>query len=142
MPIYEWDSALETGNELVDAQHKNLFDLVNEMLEADISGNGGPRVDQALDRLVLYAATHFGAEEQLMLDVDYPQEKTYEHVAEHRRLTEETRQLVLDYRQGKVPSIVPVAEFLCEWLAHHIEDEDREVIDYIRQRRKSAAETL
>lgn len=131
-PKFEWDPQLETGNELVDSQHHRMFELLNQLLAADASEEHGPSVSEVLDALAMYAATHFGAEEALMKASGYPEEVATAHIDEHRQLTEKTRSFVLDYRAGGVDSMVPVAEFLCSWLGHHIEDEDRHLVEYLR----------
>lgn len=136
MPTYAWDPALETGNELVDSQHKYLFSLLNELLAA-AAPDSSASVADVLDRLTLYAATHFGEEERLMESSGFPADSAEAHKREHRDLSQKTRQLVIDYRLGKVPSVIPVAEFLCGWLGHHIEQEDRGLIEHLRAQREA-----
>lgn len=136
-PRFDWDPQLETGNDLVDTQHQRIYELLNELLAADASEKDIHTVAEVLDALALYSATHFGAEEALMTASGYPQELSTAHTAEHRDLTEKTRDFVLEYRAGNVSSIVPVAEFLCSWLGHHIEDEDRRLVEHIRAVREA-----
>ena len=132
MPQIDWDRAMETGDPIVDDQHRGLFRLFNELLLAEQGGDDSS-VLQVLERLTEYVIVHFSAEESLMLLHRYPEQASATHVAEHRRLTETTRELVLDYRTGTKTSIEPLVSFLRRWLADHIEQSDRAFVDYMKQ---------
>ena len=59
---------LATQIEVVDTQHKKLFDLINDLTESyKRNGLSEKLVDDALKRLVAYADKHFHEEEELML---------------------------------------------------------------------------
>ncbi len=68
MPFAEWDAALETGFQLVDAQHRDLFALVNELHDAILAHNDVAVLGGVLYRLQRYTAVHFHDEEALMAD--------------------------------------------------------------------------
>ena len=40
---YELTSDLMTGNSLIDAEHKQLFDAINDLMDACAQGVGGRR---------------------------------------------------------------------------------------------------
>ncbi|HSK47590.1 MAG TPA: bacteriohemerythrin [Coriobacteriia bacterium] len=132
MPQIDWDPAMETGDPIVDDQHRGLFRLFNELLLAEQDGDDSS-VLQVLEKLTEYVIVHFSAEESLMLLHRYPERLSATHVAEHRRLTETTRELVLDYRTGTKTSVEPLVSFLQRWLADHIEQSDRAFVDYMKQ---------
>lgn len=128
----EWSEAMETGDELVDSQHKSMLALLVELLDAENDPKKDEAVPQVLDRLILHTATHFGAEEDLMRASGFPEALLRAHAQQHRELTERTRQLVLDYRMGLVPSIGPVVEFLRTWFEGHIDEMDRLLAEHVR----------
>lgn len=75
-----WSSTLKLGVPALDAQHRELFDRVDRLLDSMLHGDrseAAPLASFLRDHVVL----HFAAEEQLMHDLRYPEAKT--HTAEH-----------------------------------------------------------
>lgn len=127
----EWDSSLEIGDEVVDGQHRSLFALFNELADAP-EGPGDAIASDALLRLCDYVGTHFACEEELMRSHGYPGHLAGPHQAQHRELTERTRELVLAHRAGGMDSIRDTVLLLEGWLVDHINDVDRALVDFIR----------
>ena len=69
---YEMTKDLETGNALIDSEHRQLFKAVNDLLDACSQGKGRSQVESTLDFLVSYVAKHFGDEEKLQVQTSYP----------------------------------------------------------------------
>jgi hemerythrin len=129
MPV--WDETLETGDPLVDQQHRRIYQIFYELEAADDTPGEIMRV---LDRLTSHIAVHFGTEEDLMRREQFPALATQLHQAEHQRLTERTREYVLQFRTAELTSTAPLVVFLREWLDRHVESCDRLLIDYVRAR--------
>lgn len=72
MARYEFTSSLETGNAIIDKEHRELIGAVNKLLDA--CGNGGAldQVDQTVKFLNEYVERHFLHEEQLQQKSGYP----------------------------------------------------------------------
>ncbi len=72
----------------MDAQHKKLFQIINEFHQA---AEQQQQVHKAavicLDKLVDYVNIHFADEEQVMFACDFPQPDIHQKM--HQRLTEE-----------------------------------------------------
>ncbi len=66
----QWQSRLETGNIMVDRQHRGLIDLVNLLLAADGNDEGDAALGEAFDALRRYVERHFSDEERLLEAVD------------------------------------------------------------------------
>jgi len=132
MPSIPWDPALETGNATIDAQHKTLFSLVNQLHDAAIEGRTEQAVTEVLGRLVLYVETHFAEEQRLMARSGYPVDELVSHVEAHTALTAQTAEIVARQRRGELTTVLPVAEFLVEWLRTHIRQVDKRFVDYVR----------
>jgi hemerythrin len=141
MPLYQWDPELETGNEVIDEQHRQLFALANELAEAIASC---PMTDEGLceeDRnlvanaiygLTDYCIEHFADEQELMASYEYPRLPT--HISLHEQLTGETLKRAAQYFNDD--DIVPetLAPFFAEWLTNHIRREDLNFAEYRRGR--------
>ena len=65
----EFDESLVTGNEMIDAQHKELIDKINKLLDSCETGEGKVAAIKTLDFLADYTEFHFGEEEKLQAEI-------------------------------------------------------------------------
>lgn len=70
MPI-EWTEDLKTDILSIDIQHKELFKMTNELLEACKQGKGAKEVDKVIAFLDKYVKTHFETEEKYMVEYNF-----------------------------------------------------------------------
>ena len=116
-----WSAELETGNEMVDDQHKDIIKLVQDVLDA---GNEQEKVNTALAFLADYAVRHFACEEKLMLESDWHWHD--EHKKQHDSFVKAVADFVHEYRSGEAESVVDtVNNFIIIWLKVHIMGSDR-----------------
>ena len=141
MTLYEWNPALETGNALIDDQHRGLFALANQLADAiascTLNDDGLCKEDEdtlanAIYGLTDYCVEHFGDEEDLMQASEYPQLPT--HRSLHEQLSGTTLKNAACYfnDEGIVPE--SLAPFFAEWLSNHILKEDMRFVAYLRER--------
>ncbi len=58
-----WSDSFSTGIELVDTQHKKLFELLNNVADGYNQGDANEAIiDNALNQLIAYADKHFTEE--------------------------------------------------------------------------------
>lgn len=133
MTYVVWDDSMDTGDPLVDGQHQGLVVLFNEMVAAEQDFDRATSVAEVLERLTEYVVVHFAAEEAMMASFDYPPDVADAHKREHRALTDRTRELVLSYRAGEIETVIPLVEFLKNWLSGHIEESDRRLVEHVRK---------
>ncbi len=126
-----WDESMATGDPLVDQQHQNIHELVDYV---EAMRDRPELLMQVLDRLMEHVDCHFTTEETLMEKTGYTGEEEAEHIAEHRKLTQDARDAVLKFRTGELTRMEPVVEFLRTWLADHVHNRDKKFIDYVRAR--------
>ncbi|HEY7725850.1 MAG TPA: bacteriohemerythrin [Anaeromyxobacteraceae bacterium] len=120
-----WEPHLAIGVAEIDAQHRELFDRVNGLLDAMREHRGAGQVGVLLDFLGRYVADHFQAEESLMREARYP---GYEaHRREHEGFTRELRDLSRAFAEGgATPAVVvKLNVWLCDWLRRHVSDSDQ-----------------
>ena len=70
METLQWGPDLETGIAVIDAQHKRLVQLVNQMYEARQKHDMNT-VGAVIPEMVDYSVSHFNFEEELMQDAGY-----------------------------------------------------------------------
>ena len=124
MPI-TWNTSLAIGYELIDTQHKELFQRVNNLLDAMSKGKGRLEVEKVVDFLGEYVVSHFKAEEDLMQKYRYPGYTS--HKIQHTRLiTTYTSMKVKINQEGVTPALtLQVQGQLGEWLINHIGKQDQ-----------------
>lgn len=130
MDHLEWDAALDTGEPLVDQQHRAFIGLLNDLTDVGDTDTAG--IVAALDRLAEHTAVHFATEEALMARLGYPAGATEAHVREHRELAAREQALGIDYRRGWTQGTGPLVSHMVGWLTDHIETQDRLLVEYIR----------
>lgn len=126
-----FDDSLITGNKMIDSQHKELIERINNLL---IKAENKPdKVDsiKMLDHLAEYTEFHFKEEENLQKEIGYP--GMAEHLKKHEELRQSVQELydMLDEQEGPTDAFVEqVKKKVLEWLLSHIQGFDRSVAEY------------
>lgn len=127
-----FDDSLVTGNELIDGQHKELIDKINQLITCCEAGGGKMESIKMLEYLAEYTDFHFKAEEELQEKIGYP------GIAEHKQKHEEFRKTVdvlhemLEEQEGPTDDFVAaVNKNVIEWLYGHIKGFDCSVATYM-----------
>ncbi len=130
MTIAAWNHRYETGIELIDAQHKTLFETLNRLSRAFRDGTSSQHAEEGVDALLAYTLEHFRTEEAFMRERAYP--GLAAHAAEHERLAQKARELEAHYRQRR-PVAMDLAIFLADLLARHIDTHDLAMARFLRE---------
>ncbi|HCR43202.1 MAG TPA: hemerythrin [Ruminococcaceae bacterium] len=131
--VYKFTKDLETGNDLIDSEHRQLFDAINKLLDACTVGHGRAEIGEALDFLNSYVNKHFSDEENLQLKYrypDYPNHKKY-----HETFKKVVQGLVDEYRQqgASIDLVAKTNTSVAGWLLNHIKKEDVKVAAHVRK---------
>jgi len=123
MRVVQWSEALSVGNVQMDADHRELFGLLERLRLAVQENQPEPIPLNILKELVRFSETHFRLEEQLMVQAEFP--AMLLHRAEHEKLLAQIRELYAKVSKGDLPLSLSVFQFLYGWLARHIEVKDK-----------------
>ena len=129
-----WDRNLETGDDEIDGQHRELFFRIDKLLAASREKRSREEVAQTLTFLGDYVVHHFGAEERMMEAAGYPEIEA--HRAEHARFVQEFGILYNEFK-AEGPStlfIIRVGNRVTGWLREHIYRTDRTLVDFLKRR--------
>jgi len=116
--IFPWCDAYSVGISQIDAQHKGLIRLINDLHAAMGLGKGKQALGAILDELVRYAESHFTYEESMLRQRQYSSLAAHHSV--HQKLTAQVMELRERFRSSKLTMSVEVMQFLKSWLADHI----------------------
>ncbi len=119
MPMMEWTDKLSVGVPSIDAQHKKLVAMANELYDAMKAGHGKDVLNKTLDGLIGYTVTHFNYEEKLFAQTGYP--ATAPHKKEHEDLKKQVLEIQEKMKAGvSFSQSMQVMDFLKKWLTNHI----------------------
>ena len=119
-----WNETYETGNAQVDNEHREIFRLVQNVMDASASEEEA-KVEEAIDSLASYTVTHFRNEEKLMEESNYPDMPI--HKKQHHDFVLEV--LALRERGGEASS-QDIKKIIVNWLADHVLGSDKIMANY------------
>jgi len=124
------------GIDTIDEQHKEFFNLVNELFETCTHNKCKRDIDDIFKKLGDYIAFHFSEEERLHLETRYPGYK--EHKIAHLNFIEFYKELKKNYySSGSDPEIVKqLKTLLVDWLIQHITHADKQFAEYYKEKTK------
>ena len=137
MALLSWSDQYLIGHTTIDAEHRELFRLINDFHSRWSEGHQRQEIGQVLNRLVQYAELHFQHEEGIMAAAGYPQLAT--HKQAHERLYETIYTLHRDYAEQGRRLEQDTMKFVKNWLVEHILNNDYAFRDFLA-RRKAAGE--
>lgn len=131
--MLEWDDSLTVGIDEIDAQHKAIIGLVND-LEAQKGRSDEAATAKALQFLRTYLHEHFDLETELMLDLGYPDSNA--HRQQHELFVNHVIFFEIEQEFGVVSEqmLTDILAFLTDWFLTHIVTEDKRLGAFARSR--------
>lgn len=125
-----WKDDYAVGVEIVDEQHKHMFEIGNRvyrLLKDDFCVDKYDKASEILDELKQYTRYHFETEEQYMLD---SKNKGYFiQKVEHDKFLEKLDEFELgDLDEISDKDIEDLLTFIFEWVLDHILKKDKEMM--------------
>ena len=138
-----WYQKYSVEDEILDAQHKRLFEIMNSLYSDMRTGHPSrSELRDVIKNLVQYGDTHFRDEEAAMRACGYPD--LTGHVAEHRRYRREVQRLTYALTSDEKNALDELGDFphdllnfLKAWWIKHIVDLDRDYMPFLRHREQS-----
>jgi len=132
MAFIKWDEKYSLKMKEVDEQHQHLFELINKLHEAVITGKERTTLAEMLNELIDDTVEHFQTEEKLFEEHKYPEYDI--HKKEHDDLTK--RILELQTQFGKCRAIISfeVLGFINDWLLDHTLHSDQKYFLYMHDK--------
>jgi len=121
---FEWNQFFETGLADVDAQHRHLVDLLNQ-LGSQIDSGAPEQVDGLLLELAHYTVQHFDCEESLMAECRVDPAHQDHHRQTHQRFVAQVQAWLATRHEAGQLSPKQLVNYLADWLVFHILGEDQ-----------------
>lgn len=143
MVKFEWKPEYSVGDETLDGQHQELIRIMNELhelLQEPEESQTDGRIEFIFGGLADYIVSHFGYEEQRMVDARYPYEKLVAHRVEHHELIKKVRRYHANVLEGNRAGLKELMPYLYhEWLIHHICEQDMAYKPWLDAKRNGTA---
>ena len=134
--IIDWSEKYAIGIDVIDAQHRELVNLTNELYKACITSDAGigDVFKEAMRRMVEYVNFHFTAEMKLLEKIRFPDSQN--HKKQHDQLVKNILEAVKGFNEGK--KFVPnqFVRTLEDWILGHIAVYDQIFAAFVRDQKK------
>ena len=121
-PLITWSESYSTGNKAVDAQHKQMMDLINQMDERFQQNHSFEFVEPIAQELLSFTETHFNYEESLLEKNACPE--IQQHKASHQSLLSELHDWIAKAQSSNRKQLEELMGFLKLWFPGHILEAD------------------
>jgi len=131
-----WDDKYLTGIEIIDSQHKKIFQRLNELFESCKNQEEKGKILDLIQNLDFYTGEHFETEEKFMTDLEYP--RYNEHKKAHEHFKDMYREIRNNYHYEKSQAVYVLAihlyHTLAEWLDFHLSNEDHLLAEFLKDK--------
>lgn len=129
---YELTKELETGNALIDSEHRELLRAVNDLMDACSQGKGRAQLEPMIHFLTSYVNKHFSDEELLQTRSAYPGYTAHRQF--HENYKKQLDQVAREMRnQGAAIAVLGRLNQVIGILVNHIRTDDKKVAQHVKQ---------
>lgn len=135
---FAFTDRFKTGIELVDDEHRTLFEIIketNDLICAEHLHDKYDKIMELLAKLKDYTEFHFHDEEMLMERIGYPglEAQKHAHAAFVERLVDIDLNTLDEIDNDQQSYLLDLINFLISWLTNHILVSDKKIGEYVRQ---------
>jgi hemerythrin-like metal-binding protein len=127
----EWsDERMSIGVPSIDADHRQLIDLINAVEAVVEQKAPSADIERVLAQLAQYVTFHFGREEEMMRKAGYPGLTLHELL--HEEFSQRVCQLTAQqFLSNDLAYSKELLGFLSAWLIEHIQQKDRDFLPWL-----------
>lgn len=134
---FAFTDRFKTGIELVDDEHRTLFEIIketNDLICAELLHDKYDKIMELLEKLRDYTEFHFHDEETLMERIGYPELEAQKraHAVFIERLVDIDLDTLDSIDNDQQAYLLDLINFLIGWLSNHILGSDKKIGEYVR----------
>lgn len=119
MSFFEWDESLDVNVDSMNAQHKNLVNLMDALYTKNLAGVSKQELLDGLANLMQYVLKHFKDEEGYMESINFLGLETHKRL--HQNLLTDLTTFVNNFKNSEAQQLSSeFIMFLKFWLSTHI----------------------
>ncbi len=130
MAKFVWTDQLNVGIDVIDQQHRRIVEYINQLDDARSNGYSREEIGYLINDLVDYTISHFGFEESLQEEANYPFLKSHKKV--HELFTQRVSEYQAKFNKGEDVSKA-LNSLLVTWLFNHIKRDDVDYVASVKQ---------
>ncbi|HOM66071.1 MAG TPA: bacteriohemerythrin [Ignavibacteriales bacterium] len=132
MTQYLWSDSYSVKVPNVDAQHKKLFEMIEQLQTAMKNGSGKEELGKMLDFLANYTVQHFKDEEDVMKKLNVA--GLEEHKKEHEDFVKFVSDTIQKFKKdgASLSMLITIHQQVGEWLVDHILKKDKQIANYVK----------
>ena len=129
-----WTSDMSVGVDKIDYQHKELYCLVNDLIDLVGEGKDAESFSVAFKFLEGYVVNHFGEEEKYMELFSYPGAK--EHKEQHEIFKKTLENMEERYAEfgATTPFLKILQSQLAAWIMTHVRRVDKMLGEFLQEK--------
>ncbi|MBI5192392.1 MAG: hemerythrin family protein [Nitrospirae bacterium] len=129
-----WTAGMATGVEVIDNQHRELFNRINALYDSCNNGRSKEEGMKLFSFVDNYIVNHFETEESLQKQYNYPEYPSH-HTA-HLKFKNDFNELrqAVDTSGITFHSILLTSELLSDWWIQHVTKIDKELGKFIKEK--------
>ena len=137
MRPFKWSKANAVFVPEIDAEHRTIFRLGEELQQALLAGAPLPEVLTVFRELTAHSEEHFQHEERLMRSTRYPILEW--HKQQHDTVRKRLKQFGPGVEAGDMEAADQLVEFIAGWLRDHTRLADRMMGAFVRNHERARA---
>ncbi|MCP3943065.1 MAG: diguanylate cyclase [Desulfobacteraceae bacterium] len=124
-----WKNEYYSGNDKIDGQHIQLFNLSNQFIDAFLSNTEEKIIETLLEKLSDLLKDHFKSEEEIMAQSGYPGLEN--HMGEHDKIRTDLTKLIAQYHQGYRNYGMLIQFISIHFVFEHMLNEDKNYFQWV-----------
>ncbi len=126
-----WSKEWESGNKIIDDQHRELLELTNRLIFYSLSNVEFEKVDRQVDMLLQRVEQHFNYENHILFNMGYSDQKRHSII--HKTLLAEALKRKEAYHKNELKLSAFLSFITDDVIIGHIKDEDVKYFPYTRK---------
>lgn len=126
-----WSKELELKIEIIDNQHKDIFEVINNLIIAFDENNEQEKAYEALGFIEDYVKKHFQTEEFYLKKYEYNEMES--HIKMHEAFSAQLNEFKISCKRAGITkkAAIQMSEFLLNWWYNHILKVDSKYVNWI-----------
>ena len=137
MRLFKWNKMHAVFIPEIDAEHKNIYRLAEELSQAVAGGVPADQARAILRELIASGEDHFAHEERLMRATNYPASAW--HKGQHDTVRKRMKEFAPRIEGGDGEAAPLLLEFLSGWLRDHVRLADCMMAAHVRNYERAQA---
>ena len=117
-----WRKEFECGHPVIDAQHRHLFGISNELIHAAMTDMSKVTLEGLLDELIDHFTEHIAAEEAILARLNHPISE--EHQEHHSSLSAKAATLREQFHNAEAGVVELIAFLAYDIISNHVLTEE------------------